>query len=191
MFLGGLVVHRLGVLKSLFVCGVVQMLSNLMYITMAQRGQDVPTFAATIAVENISGGMTGVAFIAYLSSLCSPGFAGSQYALLSALGLSTRNTLSAASGWLAETRGVVLVLRGSAPWWRSPGWCCSGFFLLSGRFDEKPASRRRGAAAAWLQLMDRPSAAPRIERLSYTADHMTVTGGASCTTPSSRPYWRN
>ena len=55
--------------------GLVQMLSNLMYILMAQRGQDVPVFAATIAFENVSGGMTGVAFIAYLSSLCSPGFA--------------------------------------------------------------------------------------------------------------------
>ena len=124
MFLGGLVVHRLGVLKSLFVCGIVQMLSNLMYITMAQRGQDVPTFAATIAVENVSGGMTGVAFIAYLSSLCSPGFAGSQYALLSALGFLTRNTLSAASGWLVERVGWSWFFV-SAPWWRSPGWCCS------------------------------------------------------------------
>ena len=100
------------VLKSLFVCGVVQMLSNLMYITMAQRGQDMPTFAATIAVENISGGMTGVAFIAYLSSLCSPGFAGSQYALLSALGLSTRNTLVGRQRLAGGDGGVVLVLRG-------------------------------------------------------------------------------
>jgi PAT family beta-lactamase induction signal transducer AmpG len=140
VFLGGLVVHRFGVLKSLFVCGVVQMLSNLMYIAMAQRGLDVPTFAATIAVENVSGGMTGVAFIAYLSSLCSPGFAGSQYALLSALGLSTRNTLSAASGWLAETVGwswffVVSALVAI------PGMALLAFFLLSGRFDEAPAKR--------------------------------------------------
>jgi PAT family beta-lactamase induction signal transducer AmpG len=140
VFLGGLLVHRLGLYKSLFVCGVVQMLSNLMYITMALRGQDVPTFAATIAVENVSGGMTGVAFIAYLSSLCSPGFAGSQYALLSALGLSTRNTLSAASGWLAETVGW--------PWFFAvsalvavPGMVLLTFFLLSGRFERPPAEQ--------------------------------------------------
>jgi PAT family beta-lactamase induction signal transducer AmpG len=112
------------------------MLSNLMYIAMAQRGLDLPTFAATIAVENVSGGMTGVAFIAYLSSLCSRGFAGSQYALLSALGLFTRNSLSAASGWLAETVGW--------PWFfvvsalvAIPGMALLGFFLLSGRFDEQ------------------------------------------------------
>ena len=141
VFLGGLVVHRYGVLKSLFLCGIVQMLSNLMYILMAQRGLDVPVFAATIAAENVSGGMTGVAFIAYLSSLCSPGFAGSQYAMLSALGLSTRNTLSAASGWLVEEVGwswffVVSALVAI------PGMALLAFFLLSGRFDR--AERGRG-----------------------------------------------
>jgi MFS transporter, PAT family, beta-lactamase induction signal transducer AmpG len=145
VFFGGLVVHRYGVLKSLVACGVVQMLSNLMYIAMAQRGLDLPTFAATIAVENVSGGMTGVAFIAYLSSLCSRGFAGSQYALLSALGLFTRNSLSAASGWLAETVGW--------PWFfvvsalvAIPGMALLGFFLLSGRFDQQPADRPASAA---------------------------------------------
>ena len=145
VFLGGLIVHRLGLLKSLFLCGVVQMLSNLMYIAMALRGQDIPTFAATIAVENISGGMTGVAFIAYLSSLCSPGFAGSQYALLSALGLSTRNTLSAASGWLAETVGWSWFFAVSALV-AIPGMALLVFFLLSGRFAERPAERAAGAA---------------------------------------------
>lgn len=102
VFAGGLVVHRYGVLKGLLVCGVVQMLSNLMYVLMAQRGDHVPTFAVTIAVENVSGGMGGAAFVAYLSSLCSRGFAGTQYALLSALGLSSRNAFSAVTGWLAE-----------------------------------------------------------------------------------------
>jgi PAT family beta-lactamase induction signal transducer AmpG len=145
VFLGGLVVHRYGVLKSLFVCGIVQMLSNLMYIAMAQRGLDVPVFAATIAAENVSGGMTGVAFIAYLSSLCSPGFAGSQYAMLSALGLSTRNTLSAASGWLVEAVGwswffVVSALVAI------PGMALLAFFLLSSRFEDEPSPRPASAA---------------------------------------------
>lgn len=144
VFLGGMLVHRMGLLKSLFLCGVVQMLSNLMYITMAQRGQDVPTFAATIAVENISGGMTSVAFIAYLSSLCSPGFAGSQYALLSALGLFTRNTLSAASGWLAETVGWTWFFIDSALV-AIPGMLLLGFFLVSRRFDREPPAKTAGA----------------------------------------------
>jgi len=135
VFVGGLVVHRYGVLRGLFVCGVVQMLSNLMYVWMAHSGNDVPVFAATISFENVSGGMSGVAFIAYLSSLCSRGFAGSQYALLSALGLSTRNTLSAASGWLAETVGWSWFFVASALV-AVPGMALLGFFLLSGRFEQ-------------------------------------------------------
>jgi PAT family beta-lactamase induction signal transducer AmpG len=145
VFLGGLLVHRTGVLKSLFFCGIVQTLSNLMYILMAQRGQDVPTFAATIAFENVSAGMTGVAFIAYLSSLCSPGFAGSQYALLSAVGLSTRTTLSATSGWLVERVGWSWFF-GITALVAIPGMVLLAFFLLSGRFDE-PSAAPSGKAA--------------------------------------------
>ena len=147
VFLGGLVVHRTGVLKSLFVCGIVQMLSNLMYIAMAQRGQDVPTFAATIAAENISNGMTNVAFIAYLSSLCSPGFAGSQYALLSAVGLSTRNTLSASSGWLVERVGWSWFF-GITALVAVPSMVLLAFFLLSRRFDEGSSRSAAGEATA-------------------------------------------
>ena len=102
IFFGGLLVHRYGVMRSLFVAGVVQMLSNLMYVLMAVRGDDLGVFALTIAVENVSGGMGGAAFVAYLSSLCSRGFAGTQYALLSAIGTSSRNTLSSLTGGLAE-----------------------------------------------------------------------------------------
>jgi len=102
IFLGGIVVHRWGILRGLLVCGVVQMLSNLMYVAMAQAGDSLPIFAATIAIENLSSGMAGTAFIAYLSSLCSPGLAGTQYAMLSAIGLLPRNSLSAFSGFLAD-----------------------------------------------------------------------------------------
>jgi PAT family beta-lactamase induction signal transducer AmpG len=144
VFLGGLVVHRLGIWKSLFVCGVVQMLSNLMYIAMAQSGQDVTVFAATIAFENISGGMTGVAFVAFLSSLCTPGLAGSQYALLSALGLFTRNSLSAASGWMVERLGWSWFFAVTAVV-AIPGMVLLTFFVLSGRFDPRPAPTRAKA----------------------------------------------
>ncbi|HVR30778.1 MAG TPA: AmpG family muropeptide MFS transporter [Thermoanaerobaculia bacterium] len=144
VFVGGLVVHRYGVLKGLFLCGIGQMLSNLAYVVMAQVGNNIPVFAATITFENVAGGMSGVAFIAYLSSLCSRGFAGSQYALLSALGLSTRNTLSAASGWLAEAVGWswFFVLSTAVA---IPGMALLAFFLLSGRFDRQPDA---GAAAS-------------------------------------------
>jgi PAT family beta-lactamase induction signal transducer AmpG len=59
----------------------------------------------TIAVENISGGMGGTAFIGYMSTLCSPGYAGTQYAMLSALALSGRNVFSTITGIVADQVG--------------------------------------------------------------------------------------
>lgn len=102
VFIGGLIVVRLGTMRGLLVCGIVQVFSNLMYVAMAFAGHDVGVFAATIAIENVSGGMGSAAFVAYLSGLCSPGFAGAQYALLSALGTSGRNLFSSFTGFLAD-----------------------------------------------------------------------------------------
>ncbi len=171
----------LGVLKSLFLCGVVQMLSNLMYITMAQRGQDVPTFAATIAVENVSGGMTGVAFVAYLSSLCSPGFAGSQYALLSALGSLDPQHPVGIERVAGGARGLVLVLRGHRAG-GDPRDGTAGLLPAVGVAPiERPAEPAVGAAAEWSLGTD-----PTGSGL-YCRIHDSSQRGAPCTTPGSRP----
>src|SRR5260370_27931913 len=53
---GGVVVLRLGILRALVVCGVLQMLSNLMYVLQAWVGHDVLTLALTIRVANLTGG---------------------------------------------------------------------------------------------------------------------------------------
>jgi len=108
VFLGGLVVYRLGVFKSLLICGVLQMLSNLMFAAQAVVGYDLGFLMATIAVENVTGGMGSAAFVAYLSSLCNIAFTATQYALLSSLSAVPRTVLASGSGWLAESLDWVL-----------------------------------------------------------------------------------
>jgi MFS transporter, PAT family, beta-lactamase induction signal transducer AmpG len=103
--LGGVVVLRLGVMRALLVCGVLQMLSNLMYALQASAGHSVPVLALTIGVENLTGGMGSAAFVAYLSGLCNIAFTATQYALLSSLAAVGRTTLSASGGALADTLG--------------------------------------------------------------------------------------
>ncbi|MGH7115048.1 MAG: AmpG family muropeptide MFS transporter [Stellaceae bacterium] len=103
--LGGVVVLRLGVLRALLVCGVLQMLSNLMYAAQAWAGHDVPVLALTIGVENLTGGMGSAAFVAYLSGLCNIAFTATQYALLSSFAAVGRTTLSASGGALADMLG--------------------------------------------------------------------------------------
>jgi PAT family beta-lactamase induction signal transducer AmpG len=102
VFLGGLVVVRYGLLKGLLICGALQMFSNLMFSVQATVGDSVPMLMATIAIENLSGGMGSTAFVAYISSLCSFGLAATQYALFSSLAAVGRTVLSSGSGWVAD-----------------------------------------------------------------------------------------
>lgn len=108
VFLGGLVVYRLGVFRSLLVCGVLQMLSNLMFAAQAVAGHNLPFLMATIAIENVTGGMGSAAFVAYLSSLCNIAYTATQYALLSSLAAMGRTVLSSWGGVLAEKLDWVL-----------------------------------------------------------------------------------
>src|SRR3546814_2250875 len=68
--LGGSLVARLGILRSLLLCGVLQAASNLVFALQAWVGYSVPMLTVTIGVENLTGGMGTTAFVAYLSSLC-------------------------------------------------------------------------------------------------------------------------
>lgn len=99
---GGAMVYRLGLYRSLLVGGVLQMLSNLMYVWQSLAGHDVWLLTLTIGVENFTGGIGSAAFVGYLSGLCNVAFTATQYALLSSLATVGRTTLSAAGGWLAD-----------------------------------------------------------------------------------------
>ncbi|MBL8837797.1 MAG: MFS transporter [Alphaproteobacteria bacterium] len=102
---GGIIVARLGHYRALFVCGLFQAFSNLMYVAQALAGHDVWLLTATIGIENFAGGMGSAAFVAYLSGLCNVAFTATQYALLSSLATVGRTNLSAWGGWLAELLG--------------------------------------------------------------------------------------
>jgi MFS transporter, PAT family, beta-lactamase induction signal transducer AmpG len=105
--LGGIVVLRLGVMRALLVCGLLQMLSNLMYAVQVEAGHNLLTLALTIGTENLMYGMGSAAFVAYLSGLCNVEFTATQYALLSSLAAIGRTTLSASGGALADTLGWI------------------------------------------------------------------------------------
>jgi PAT family beta-lactamase induction signal transducer AmpG len=100
--IGGVIVNRIGILKSLFVCGILQMLSNLMFALLAVAGTDIRMLTLAIAVENLSGGMGTAAFVAYLSSLCNVAYTATQYALLTSFMAFGRTLLSSSGGWLAD-----------------------------------------------------------------------------------------
>ena len=101
-FLGGVLVARVGILKSLLVGGVLQGASNLIFAVQAWVGPSIGMLTVTISVENFAGGLGTAAFVAYLSALCDVAYTATQYALLSSFMAATRTWLSAAGGWLAD-----------------------------------------------------------------------------------------
>ena len=105
LFIGGILIKKIGLLPSLFITGILQALSNLIFAYQALAGYDIGVLTLTIAVENITGGMGTAAFVAYLSILTNKDFTATQYALLSALMSLGRNVLSSPSGYLVDAVG--------------------------------------------------------------------------------------
>ncbi len=105
VFLGGLIVKRYDIMPSLLGCGILQMLSNLMYAAQSVAGHDVQFLYFTIGIENLSGGMGSSAFVAYLSVLCNTSYTGTQFALFTSFMAFGRTLLSASSGWVVELTG--------------------------------------------------------------------------------------
>jgi len=105
--IGGLVTVRFGILRSLMLCGVLQSVGNLFYVLQAVGGHRLAYLALCVIVENLTGAMAGAALVGYLSSLCSPAFTATQYALLSSLASVGRTLVASSSGLLAEKLGWV------------------------------------------------------------------------------------
>jgi PAT family beta-lactamase induction signal transducer AmpG len=132
--LGGMLVLRLGVFRTLLICGGLQALSNLMYAAQVWAGHDVAMLAVTIGGENLTGGMASSAFVAYLSGLCSRGFTATQYALLSSLATVGLNVLAASGGYLAERLGWT-------PFFVLSTLACLPSLLLLAWIMNRPAAR--------------------------------------------------
>ncbi len=104
---GGMLMIRAGLFKSLWICGILQLLSNFMFAVQAMVGADIGLLALTIGLENFAGGMGTAVFVAYLSKLCNISYTATQYALLSALSATARTLLSSSAGFLANGLGWV------------------------------------------------------------------------------------
>lgn len=103
--IGGSMVYRIGTARTLWICGIFHMLTNLMFVVQAEVGADIRILALGISLENISGGMGTAAFVAFMSGLTHTRFTATQYALLSSFSAFGRTWLSTPAGWFAEALG--------------------------------------------------------------------------------------
>ena len=105
-FAGGSMVRALPLSTSLWIGGFLQMASNLTFSWLAVVGVSVPALTATIIVENFTGAIGTVVFVAYLSALCRDrAHTATQYALLTALAAVGRTMLASGGGFIAEYSG--------------------------------------------------------------------------------------
>lgn len=82
---GGMVMAKNGLARSLLFFGILQALSNLSFMLLAWIGKSYEALAASVVIENVTGGMGTAAFVALVMSLCDHRYTATQFALLSSL----------------------------------------------------------------------------------------------------------
>jgi len=106
--LGGVFVVRYGILRPLLASAILAALTNLVFVWLAtQNDPGTISLAMTISADNLSGGMAGSAFIAYLSSLTNTAYTATQYALFSSLMTLPGKFIGGFSGWVVDNFGYV------------------------------------------------------------------------------------
>ncbi len=151
--LGGYLFVRIGRFPTVLLGATMPILGNFLYADLAEGGAHIDMFAhffrldilagwmaldermmrllLTICYENISTGLAGAAFVAYLSSIVSKRFSAVQYALLSsltfligALGRGVAGEMFDKIGYAPVFRyvayaGLLAILFVLLEWWRS------------------------------------------------------------------------
>ncbi|UYK77245.1 MFS transporter [Xanthomonas sacchari] len=84
-FLAGILVRRYGIARTLLIGLVLLSGANLIYAHIASIHPGIAWLATAISADNVANGIAGTAFIAYMSSLTSPNYTATQYALFGTL----------------------------------------------------------------------------------------------------------
>ena len=105
--LGGVLMAKLGLFRSLLYYGILQAISNLSFMVIAALEKNYFLMALAVGIENLSGGMGTAAFVAFLMALCDPRYTATQFALLSAFASLGRVLVGPPSGVIAEQVGWV------------------------------------------------------------------------------------
>ena len=100
--IGGLFAIRSGVIKALFVSGILMASTNLLFSLLAWSGKSELLFAVAVIFDDMAAAFATVAFVAFISMLVDRTYTATQYALLSSIGTAGRTTLAASSGALVD-----------------------------------------------------------------------------------------
>ena len=112
--LGGLFVIRSGVLKAMFLAGIIMASTNLLFSVLAWSDKSELLFAIAVIFDDIAAAFATVAFVAFISLLVDRAYTATQYALLASIGTAGRTTLASSSGalvdWLNGDWGIFFII---------------------------------------------------------------------------------
>ena len=112
--LGGLFAIRSGVIKAMFISGILMASTNLLFSVLAWSGKSEWLFAIAVIFDDMAAAFATVAFVAFISMLVDRTYTATQYALLASIGTAGRTTLAASSGamvdWLNGDWGIFFVI---------------------------------------------------------------------------------
>ena len=112
--IGGLFVIRSGVLKAMFLAGIIMASTNILFSVLAWSDKSELLFAVAVIFDDIAAAFATVAFVAFISLLVDRAYTATQYALLASIGTAGRTTLASSSGalvdWLNGNWGLFFIL---------------------------------------------------------------------------------
>jgi PAT family beta-lactamase induction signal transducer AmpG len=103
--MGGLLSMRFGVIRVLFLGGVLSAVTNLLFMVLAAKGHDITWLYIVISADNLSAGIASAAFVAFLSSLTNISFTATQYAIFTSLMTFLPKVLGGYSGTMVDGMG--------------------------------------------------------------------------------------
>lgn len=104
-FVGGVLIYRFGMIRSLMWFAFIHGLATLMFVVMVKMGKNTEMLYISIALEHITGGMRTTALFSYQLTLCNVSYAATQLALMTSLVHFGRTIFSSFSGLLVDTIG--------------------------------------------------------------------------------------
>ena len=112
--LGGLFAIRSGVIKAMFVSGILMAVTNLLFSVLAWSEKSELLFAVAVIFDDMAAAFATVAFVAFISMLVDRNYTATQYALLASIGTAGRTTLASSSGalvdWLNGDWGIFFII---------------------------------------------------------------------------------
>lgn len=108
---GGLWMVRLGINRSLWLFGLVQMITILGFAWLAMLGsapaspERLAALALVIGSEAFGVGLGTAAFVAFIARSTHPAYTATQFALFTSLAAVPRTFVNASAGWLVENLG--------------------------------------------------------------------------------------